>query len=62
MDVSGPNKRMLNSVIISKNTAIPCRKSDRFCLEYEDQAQARIEILQGEPDAERDDCLPWRAR
>jgi len=57
VDTSGPNKRMINAVIIPKNTPIPCRKSDQFSLEHEDQTEARIEILQGEADANRDDCL-----
>ena len=48
---------MINSVIIPKNTPIPCQKSDGFYLEHEDQTEARIEILQGEPDAQRDECL-----
>jgi molecular chaperone DnaK len=57
VDVSGPKKRLVNSVIIEKNTSIPCQRSDQFYLEHEDQVEARIEILQGEPDAERDECL-----
>ena len=57
IDNSGPNKRMVNSVIISKNTPIPCQKIDCFYLEHDDQTGAKIEILQGEPDSERDDCL-----
>lgn len=57
VNTSGPNKRLTNAVIIQKNTAVPCRRSDQFCLEHEDQVEARIEILQGEPDAERDECL-----
>jgi len=57
VDTAGPNKRMTNAVIIPKNTAIPCRKSDQFHLEHEDQTEARIEILQGEEDANHDDCL-----
>ena len=47
----------MNAALIPKNTPIPCRRSDAFCLEYDDQDQAQIEILQGEQDAERKDCL-----
>ena len=57
VDKPGPGKRLLNSVIIPKNTAVPCQRLDGFFLESEDQTEARIEILQGEPDAERDACL-----
>ena len=57
VDTSGPRKRMLNAVIIPKNTPIPCRKTDRFYLEHDDQTEAQIEILQGPKDAERDKCL-----
>jgi len=57
VDDSGPQKRMVNSVIIPKNTPIPCQKTDRFYLEHDHQTEAKIEILQGEPNANRDDCL-----
>ncbi len=57
VDTSGPQRRMLNAAIIAKNTQIPCRKTDRFYLERADQAHAKVEILQGEPDADRDECL-----
>ena len=57
VDKSGPQKRLIHSVIIRKNTPIPCQKTDRFFLEHEDQTEAHVEILQGEPEAERDDCL-----
>lgn len=57
VDTSGLNRRLTNAVIIPQNTAIPCRRSDQFFLEHEDQIEARIEILQGKPDAERDKCL-----
>ena len=50
-------KSLRNAAIIEKNTPIPCRRSDQFYLEHEDQVEARIEILQGEPDADRDECL-----
>jgi molecular chaperone DnaK len=56
-DKSGPAKRLLQAVIIPKNTPIPCQRIDSFYLEHEDQTEAHIEILQGEPDADRDDCL-----
>lgn len=57
VDASGASRRLLNSVIIPKNTPIPCQKTDSFFLEHDDQTEARIEILQGEPEADRDDCL-----
>ena len=57
VDTTGPSKRLVNSVIIQKNTPIPCRKTDAFFVEHDDQTEARIEILQGKPDAERDECL-----
>ena len=57
VDTTGPNKRLVNSVIIQKNTPIPCRKSDQFHLEHEDQTEARIEVLQGEANADREKCL-----
>ena len=57
VDLSGPNRRLLNAVIIGKNTPIPCQRSDQFYLEHEDQVDVKIEILQGEPEADRDDCL-----
>ena len=56
-DTAGAKKRLVNAVIIPKNTPIPCQKTDHFYLEHEDQTQARVEILQGEADAGRDDCL-----
>ena len=57
VDTSGPNKRLINAVIIPKNTPIPHQKSEPFFLEHEDQEQAKIEILQGESNADRDKCL-----
>ncbi len=45
------------SVLVRKNTPIPRRHSDSFFLEYEDQACARIEILEGEADAPQEQCL-----
>ncbi len=57
VDGSSAAKRLVNSEIIPKNTPIPCQKTDRFFLEHEDQTKARIEILQGKADADRDDCL-----
>jgi len=57
VDTSGAKKQLLNAPIIPKNTPIPCHRTDRFYLEREDQATAKIEILQGEPEALRDNCL-----
>ena len=56
-DRSQGRTRLINAVMIPKNTPLPCQKVDRFYLESEDQVAAQVEILQGEPDAERDDCL-----
>jgi molecular chaperone DnaK len=58
IDASNGSKRLINSVVVPKNTPIPLRKVDHFFLEHEDQTEVRIEILQGEADADRDDCLP----
>ncbi|MFH1211328.1 MAG: Hsp70 family protein [Candidatus Woesearchaeota archaeon] len=57
IDNSGSKNRLINAVIIPKNTPIPCQRSDQFYLEHEDQVEARIEILQGEADADREKCL-----
>jgi len=57
IDTTSAKRRLSHSVIIPQNTAIPCRKTDRFYLEHEDQTQARVEILQGNQNADRDDCL-----
>jgi len=45
------------SVLVKKNTPIPHRHCDSFYLEYEDQQRAQVEILQGEADAPREQCL-----
>lgn len=57
VDDTGPSRRLIQSVIIPKNTPIPCQRADQFFLEHEDQTEARVEILQGDPEADRDDCL-----
>ncbi|MEE9296251.1 MAG: Hsp70 family protein [Phycisphaerae bacterium] len=57
VDTSSAKERLANAVIIPKNTPIPCQRTDRFYLQYEDQTAVQIEILQGEADADRDDCL-----
>ena len=54
---SGGTGRLVNSVVVPKNTPIPCQKTDRFYLENETQRIATIEILQGEENALREDCL-----
>ena len=48
---------LINSVMIPKNTRIPCQHLEQFFLEHEDQIAAKIEILQGEPEADREQCL-----
>ncbi|MEK6677168.1 MAG: Hsp70 family protein [Planctomycetota bacterium] len=53
----GANQRLTNAVIIPKNTPIPCQRVENFMLVHDDQTEALIEILQGEPDADRDQCL-----
>ena len=53
----GPNQKLRNAVIIRKNTQIPCQRVEHFCLVHEDQTDVLIEVLQGPPDAERDECL-----
>ena len=57
VDGKGTIRRLLNSAIIAKNTPIPCQHTDRFMLEYDDQDSVKIEILQGENNADREDCL-----
>ncbi len=57
VDRSGQRKCLVNNVIIVKNTSIPCQRADRFYLEHDGQTEAHIEILQGQSDADRDDCL-----
>ena len=49
--------QLRNSVIVPKNTPIPATKVDEFYLEREDQTTATIEVLQGESNALRDECL-----
>ncbi|MFC1793672.1 Hsp70 family protein, partial [Planctomycetota bacterium] len=57
VDNSTSKRELQQAVIISKNTPIPCTRSDCFYLESEDQTEARIEILQGDPNTKRDQCL-----
>lgn len=57
IDGNSSSRRLVNSVIIPKNTPIPCQKNSSYYLEYESQDAVHIEILQGQADAERDDCL-----
>jgi len=56
-DRAGGPTHYRHAVIIPKNTPIPCKRTDSFYLENEDQSSAQVEILQGEPDADRDSCL-----
>lgn len=57
--IAGTNgsRRLINSEMIARNTPIPCQYTDHFYLEEADQSEVEIEILQGEAEAERDDCL-----
>lgn len=56
VDTSNPDRRLLNSVVIPKNSPIPCTETDRFMLQHDTQRAARIEILQGEAEAPREAC------
>ena len=53
----GSKRELIQAEIIAKNTPIPCQRSDQFYLENEHQTDAKIEILQGDPRARREDCL-----
>lgn len=53
----GRKRQLINSVILKKNTPIPCQHTECFYLEQEDQTGAQIEILQGEANAAREACL-----
>ena len=57
LDKSGPARRLFNYVMVPKNTVVPCQRIDSFFLEDAGQTAVRIEILQGEPEADRDKCL-----
>lgn len=57
IDSARSDRQLINSVIIPRNKPIPCHRSDCFSLAEVGQTQATIEILQGDPDAARDDCL-----
>jgi len=55
--VAAKDGTLANAVILPKGTGIPTTKTDRFSLQYEQQTEARIEILQGEEGQPRDECL-----
>lgn len=57
VDGSNGHKRIVNSVIVPKSTPIPHQKADAFYLESEHQTDAKVEVLQGGADADRDTCL-----
>lgn len=40
-------KRIINAVVVPKNTPVPCTRSESFRLESPDQTEVLIEILQG---------------
>lgn len=46
-----------NAIILPKGTSIPTTKMDRFALQFEEQTEARIDILQGEEGQPYDECL-----
>lgn len=56
-DNNNGTKRLVNAILIPKNTRIPHKETQHFYLEHGDQQEADIEILQGEANADRDDCL-----
>jgi molecular chaperone DnaK len=55
--VAEHNGHLANAVILPKGTPVPSAKTDRFALQFENQNEARIEVLQGEEGQERDGCL-----
>ncbi len=55
--VAAKDGQLTNAIILSKGTPIPAAKTDRFALQYEEQTEARIEVLQGEEGQPRDECL-----
>lgn len=57
VDTTDGRKRLVNAELIPQNSTIPCKKIEHYYLEHEDQVEARVEILQGLADAERDECL-----
>ncbi len=57
LDHSASNKRLINAVVVPRNTPVPCHRIEHFYLEDAAQDRAQIEVLQGEPDANRDECL-----
>lgn len=57
IDKSTPDQPLVLSEIVPRNTPIPCMRSASYYLEHEDQSEVLAEILEGEPDAARDDCL-----
>lgn len=54
---NGRQRRLIHNVMIPKNTPIPCNHSSSFYLEYDDQTDVQLEILQGQARADREDCL-----
>lgn len=57
LDKSSKGKRLVNAVVVPQNTPVPCHRLEHFYLEDVSQDRAQIEVLQGAPDADRDDCL-----
>jgi molecular chaperone DnaK len=57
LDRSAPKDCLRNAAIVTKHSRIPCQRTQRFFLNSEDQKDAQIEVLQGEPDAAREACL-----
>ncbi|QDV89917.1 Chaperone protein DnaK [Phycisphaerae bacterium RAS2] len=57
-DRSGGGKRIVNAVVVAKNTPVPCKVPPQyFRLESPDQRDVLIEILQGPDRADIKDCL-----
>ena len=55
--VADKDGTLRNAVILPKGTAIPTSRTDRFCLVFDNQTEARIEVLQGEEGQPLDKCL-----
>lgn len=57
VDNSGQQRKVIHNVMLPKNTPIPCSHSSSFYLEFDDQTEVQLEILQGKARADRNDCL-----
>ncbi len=55
--VNSRTGHLRNVVLIEKNTPLPAEKEDTFQLEHENQSQAQITVVQGEHEADPEDCM-----